>query len=196
MKKVVLALLFVFHTLAFSQSEQWSQWNVYNEWENAEAKRAESGETLWSSYFSQAYDRMATLPYHPLRTAKLQLFAELIPFARKRDQKEITPEQYTDEARKIYARSLAEYEREMASWNAQQQAQQLQAESQQSQLEAQQAQIQAQQHAAAEARRQQGIATGLQLLQMARPQAPAMMPNNSFNCRSRAFGGVVTTNCN
>ena len=103
-------------------------------------------------------------------------------------------------------------QKQMEEGNLQREARRRQLEAQQAeQLAAQRRYYEAQQAAQLEAMNQAKIAEekreaqrradanfaqGLQLLQMARPQFPATMPNNSFNCRSSTFGGVVTTNCN
>jgi len=201
MKKTLSIVVVSLSLLASQALAQSDPFKEYIDWENAAARDAETGRMTFAGYFTAAFDKLEKLPYHPYKVVRMQLFSELIPIARKRDMKQITPDQYSDEARKIYARSSAEYERQMQAFNNQQAQQQAQQQIQEQQLQQQQAMIESQQRAQQEAlkesRRQAEISTGLQLLQMARPQAPAA-PLRPFgtNCVTRYSNGAAFTNCN
>ncbi len=162
MKKLVSLLLCILVIFpAFGQANQAVA--DFLVWEQENSAKAKNGSLNWSAYFAEAFTKVSALPSHPDRTARMQLYSEGIPIARKYESRKLSKIQFEDELRKVYVLVLADHERNMQTLQAQQQLrrEQLQTEEEQRKTELEQRQAQ-------ELARQQELANQQQQIELQR----------------------------
>lgn len=132
-------------------------------WEQENSAKATNGSLKWSAYFAEAFAKVSALPSHPDRTARMQLYSEGIPIARKYESRRLSKIQFEDELRKVYVVVQADHDRLMQTLNAQQELR-----LEQRQVEEDQRRIEQEQRQAQERVRQQELANQQQLIALQR----------------------------
>lgn len=90
---------------ACASPQQVAQVEDFQNWRANRQSQAQMGQIPWSTYYSELWSRMNSLPSDPQKPLMLETTARLIPLARQYESGQISKEQFED-ARRIVISGL------------------------------------------------------------------------------------------
>lgn len=100
MTRLLLSLIAALFLIACASPQQRAQVEDFQKWRENRQSQARMGQIPWSTYYSELWSRMNSLPSDPQKPLMLATTARLIPLARQYESGQISKDQFED-ARRI-----------------------------------------------------------------------------------------------
>jgi len=118
MTRLLLSLITALLLGACASPQQRAKVEDFQKWSENRQSQARTGQIPWSTYYSELWSRMNSLPSDPQKPLMLETTARLIPLARQYEAGQISKDQFED-ARRIV---ISGYQRGQQNIQQQQQA--------------------------------------------------------------------------
>jgi hypothetical protein len=100
MSRLFLSFVIALLLTACAAPQQRTQIESFQKWRETRQSQARMGQLPWSTYYSELWSRMNSLPSDPQKSLMLETTARLIPLAKQYEAGQISKDQFED-ARRI-----------------------------------------------------------------------------------------------
>jgi hypothetical protein len=101
MTRLFLSLVTALLLSACASPQQRAQVEDFQKWRENRQSQARMGQIPWSTYYSELWSRMNSLPSDPQKPLMLETTARLIPLARQYEAGQISKDQFEDARRLV-----------------------------------------------------------------------------------------------
>lgn len=101
MSRLLLSLVLAIFLSACASPQQRAEIEDFQRWRTSRQSQAQVGQIPWSTYYSELWARLSSLPSDPQKPLMMETTARLIPLARQYEAGQISRDQFEDARRLV-----------------------------------------------------------------------------------------------